>query len=272
MAQMGFGAHSECDYINSDRDSSAFRFRDGPPANAYPCALGIAAAWDDDYAADIGHWLAEEAKAKNVHVILGPTLNMQRSPLGGRGFESFSEDPLLCGRIAGAYVRGMQANGAAATPKHFVCNDQEFERQSSDSEYPNIARHCHNILTLAGIVSIRALREIYLEPFRIMQKIGNPRAYMTGYNRLNGLHVSEHHWLLTKVLREEWGFDGCVMSDWTGIYSTDISIKAGMDLEMPGPPVFRGQQIERQLGCGKLAEYDLDPCVKSVSVVCHRIG
>lgn len=112
---------------------------------------------------------------------------------------------------------------------------------------------------------MRALREIYLEPFRIMQRIGDPRAYMTGYNRINGLHVSESHWLLTQVLREEWGFEGCVMSDWTGVYSTDISIKAGLDLEMPGPPVFRNTQIERQMGCGKLAEYDLDPCVRGVS-------
>jgi len=88
---------------------------------------------------------------------------------------------------------------------------------------------------------------------------------MTGYNRINGLHVSESHWLLTEVLREEWGFDGCVMSDWTGVYSTDTSIKAGMDLEMPGPPMFRGDQIVRQMACGKVAEYDLDPCVKSVS-------
>lgn len=110
------------------------RFTNGTPSNAYPCALGIASAWDDKHAAEIGHYLADEAKAKNVHVVLGPTLNMQRSPLGGRGFEAFSEDPVLCGQVAGAYVKGMQANGAAATPKHFVCNDQEFERQSSDSK------------------------------------------------------------------------------------------------------------------------------------------
>ena len=139
----------------------------------------------------------KEAIAKGASVVLGPTTNMQRSPLGGRGFESFSEDPFLAGSMTAATVSGIQSNGVSATVKHFVCNDSEHERQAVNA-----------------IVSQRALREIYLAPFQIAQRDATPWAYMTAYNRLNGVHCSEDPMLLQSILRDEWGFDGLVMSDW----------------------------------------------------------
>jgi beta-glucosidase len=157
----------------------------------------LAATWDTALIHDGGALQASEAIAKGASVILGPTTNMQRSPLGGRGFESFSEDPFLAGAMTAATVQGIQSKGVSATVKHFVCNDQEHERQAVDS-----------------ILTERALREIYLMPFQIAQRDAKPWAYMTAYNRVNGVHVSENPKLLKKILRGEWGFDGMVMSDW----------------------------------------------------------
>lgn len=144
-----------------------------------------------------GELQGKEAIVKGVAVILGPTVNMQRSPLGGRGFESFSEDPILSGTIGAATVNGIQSTGVSAAIKHLVCNDQEDQRQLVDS-----------------IVTERALREIYLLPFQIAQRDAGPKCYMTAYNRLNGLHCSENPGLIQQILREEWGFDGLVVSDW----------------------------------------------------------
>jgi beta-glucosidase len=144
-----------------------------------------------------GRLQGHEAIAKGATVILGPTTNMQRSPLGGRGFESFSEDPYLAGAMSAATVNGIQSTGVAATIKHYVCNDQEDQRQAVDS-----------------ILTERALREIYLMPFMIAQRDSRPECYMTAYNRVNGVHASENPRLLQDVLRGEWGFDGLVMSDW----------------------------------------------------------
>jgi beta-glucosidase len=144
-----------------------------------------------------GRLLAAEARAKGVHVVLGPTMNIQRGPLGGRGFESFSEDPVLAGQLAGYYCKGLEKSGIVSTPKHFVCNDQEHERK---------AVNC--------IVTDRALREIYLLPFEIALKLGRPKAIMTAYNKVNGTHVAESSNLLQDILRDEWGWRGLVMSDW----------------------------------------------------------
>lgn len=196
----------------------------------------------------------QEAIAKGASVILGPTVNMQRSPLGGRGFESFSEDPVLSGQLAAATISGIQSTGVAATLKHFVCNDQEDQRIAVDS-----------------IVTERALREIYLMPFQIAEKASRPWAYMTAYNKVNGTHVSECARLLGDVLRKEWGFDGLVMSDWFGLYSTTEAVKAGLDLEMPGPSYIRGALLNKALGCGKLIEFDLDNCVRRVLGLVKRV-
>ncbi|BGO91934.1 hypothetical protein NBRC10512_001113 [Rhodotorula toruloides] len=223
-------------------------FFNGVPSSCFPCGTGLAASFDVEMVQRVGEALGDECIAKSAHVLLGPTVNTQRSPLGGRGFESYAEDPTLSGLVAAAYINGVQSKNVAATIKHFVANDQEFERFSSSSE-----------------VSQRALREIYLEPFRLAVKHSKPKAFMTAYNRLNGLHCSEDRNLLDGILRGEWGWKGLVMSDWTGVYSVEESIKAGLDVEMPGPPVMRNvSNVARVLGAGKLTMNDIDARVRTV--------
>jgi beta-glucosidase len=173
------------------------RVFDSVPSACLPCGTALGATFDTALLADLGYLQAQEAKAKGAVVVLGPTLNIQRGPLGGRGFESFSEDPLLSGVMAGHYCRGVQQENIAATLKHFVCNDMEHERTGV------------NVL-----VTQRALREIYLLPFMLAISIGDPKAIMTAYNKVNGTHVSENSTLLQKILRDEWRYKGLVMSDW----------------------------------------------------------
>lgn len=150
----------------------------------------------------MGKVLADETRVRGATCLLAPTINIQRSPLGGRAFESYAEDPTLSGQIAAEYINGLQDNGVSAAIKHFVCNDQEHDRMGQDS-----------------IVSPRALREVYLRPFQIAQAKAQPWSYMTSYNKVNGTHASESSWLLEEVLRKEWKADTLVMSDWTGVYS-----------------------------------------------------
>ncbi|KAF9464848.1 glycoside hydrolase family 3 protein [Collybia nuda] len=215
------------------------QFFNGVPASCFPASTGLGSSFDVDLAVKVGKALGEECKAKGVHVLLAPTVNTQRSPLGGRGFESFSEDPHLNGTIAAAYINGLQSQGVAATIKHFVANDQEHESE-------------------------RALREVYLKPFQIAIKNSDPWALMSAYNRVNGIHVSESQRLLGDILRKEWGFKGMVMSDWIGVYSTAESIKAGLDLEMPGPSVMRGAALERSIIAEKVFPSDIDTRVRKV--------
>jgi beta-glucosidase len=186
-------------------------FFNGVPAACFPCGTDLAATWDIDLIEAGGALMGGEARAKGASVLLGPTVNIQRSSLGGRGFESFSEDPVLAGYMAAATVAGIQSTGVIATIKHFVCNDQEHERQSANS-----------------VVSERAMREIYLLPFQIAQRDAKPKAYMTAYNKVNGIHASEDRSLLQGLLRDEWRFDGLVMSDWFGTYSAAEAINAGL--------------------------------------------
>ncbi|KAI8811677.1 beta-glucosidase precursor [Cladochytrium replicatum] len=245
---------------------SSLRFSDGPnglrgtkrfnavPSACIPCATALAATFDVALIERVGAFLAKEAKCKGAHVLLAPTVNMQRSPLGGRGFESFSEDPHLSGHIAAAYIRGLQANGIGATIKHFACNDMEHERQKMDS-----------------LVPTRALREIYLMPFQIAQRHAKPWAYMTSYGSLNGVHCNESKELLQTILREEWGFDGLVMSDWYGTYSVSDSITAGCDLEMPGPALWRSAALVKgALASGKITKKDLNERAKNILALVAR--
>jgi beta-glucosidase len=173
------------------------RFFNGVPAACLPCSTALGATWDTDLVEKLGALLGEEARAKGAHVLLGPTINIQRSPLGGRGFESFSEDGVLSGTLAGHYCRGIQSQGVGATLKHFVCNDQEHERMAVNT-----------------IITQRALRENYLLPFQQALKICQVACFMTAYNKVNGLHMSENPAIIEDILRKEWGWNGLVMSDW----------------------------------------------------------
>ncbi|KZF23064.1 glycoside hydrolase family 3 protein [Xylona heveae TC161] len=223
------------------------RFFNGVPAACFPCGTALGATWDVGLIEAAGQLMAEEARAKGAAVVLGPTVNMQRSPLGGRGFESFSEDPVLAGSMAAAEIKGMQSRGVASTIKHFVCNDQEDERQAVDS-----------------IITERALREIYLLPFQIAMRDAQPRAFMTAYNKVNGTHASEDLKLLQDILRDEWGFHGLTMSDWGGTYSVSEAVNAGLDIEMPGPSVWRGELVKLAWKVNKIKSETIDKRVLAV--------
>jgi beta-glucosidase len=203
-------------------------FAGGPPSVWFPCGAALGATWDTELAARMGAALADEARAKGAHVLLGPTVNLQRDPLGGRHFECLSEDPHLSAHLAVAYVRALQDGGVGACVKHLVANDAEDDRFEVSSD-----------------VDERTLREVSLIPFEFALRAGGSWSVMSAYNRLNGTHCSEHRWLLTQVLREEWGWDGAVISDWFGTRSTVPAARAGLDLEMPGPGIhFGGTLVE----------------------------
>lgn len=223
------------------------RFFNGVPAACFPCGTALGSTFNQDLLEKAGELMGEEAKAKGAHILLGPCINMQRSPLGGRGFESISEDPVLAGLGAAALVKGIQSTGVVATIKHFVTNDQEHERMAVNS-----------------IVTERALREIYLMPFQLAVRDAYPKAFMTAYNKLNGTHLSENSKILQDTLRDEWGWKGVVMSDWFGTYSTSEAINAGLDLEMPGPTRWRGGLLEHLISSRKVPMHVLDERVRNM--------
>ncbi|KAL4066905.1 glycoside hydrolase family 3 protein [Scleroderma citrinum] len=215
VPRLGIPAIKVSDGPNGIRGSHFFM---STPAKCLPCATALGATWDTELIEEVGFkLLSNEAKRKATSVILAPTCNIQRNPLGGRSFESYSEDPTLSGLTAAAYVRGVQKGGIGSTIKHFVCNDMENDRMAYNS-----------------VVTPRALREIYLMPFMLAQKYAKPWCYMTAYNRVNGIHACEDRYILQEILRDEWKFDGLIMTDWFGNYSVDLSVNAGVDLEMPG--------------------------------------
>ncbi|KAJ5406376.1 hypothetical protein N7465_007660 [Penicillium sp. CMV-2018d] len=223
------------------------RFFNGIPAACFPCATALGATWDTELLSEVGALMGEEAIAKGTHIVLGPTINTQRSPLGGRGFESFSEDGVLSGTLAGHFCKAMQDKGVAATLKHFVCNDQEHER-----------------LAVNSILTNRALREIYLMPFQLAMRICRSQCVMTAYNKVNGTHVSENKAIIDDILRKEWGWEGLVMSDWFGTYSTSDAIIAGLDIEMPGKTRWRGGALAHAVSSNKVAQYQLDERVRNI--------
>ncbi|WP_263118119.1 glycoside hydrolase family 3 C-terminal domain-containing protein, partial [Cellulomonas sp. RIT-PI-Y] len=211
------------------------------PATCFPTAAAVANSWDVELAERVGAALGAEAAAQGVDVLLGPGLNIKRSPVGGRNFEYFSEDPLLSGKLAAGYVRGIQSRGVAACPKHFAANSQELRRMVSDS-----------------VVDERTLREIYLSAFGIVVAEAGPRSIMSSYNRVNGVYAHEDRFLLTRVLREEWGFEGAVISDWGGSNDIVESVRAGGTVEMPAAGLDSVRQIVQAVRTGRLDEADVD--------------
>jgi len=220
-----------------------------------PCGSALGATWDPDLVEEVGAMLGQEARSKACRVLLAPTVNIHRSPLAGRNFECYSEDPLLAGRAAAAFVRGVQAQGVATTVKHFAGNEAEFERS-----------------TINSVIDERALREIYLLPFELAVREGGALGVMTAYNRLNGSYCAEHEQLIGVILRGEWGFDGFVVSDWFAVGSTAGSARAGLDLEMPGPPRFYGGHLAAAVGAGEVDEEQVDVIVRRLLTVFDRVG
>ena len=220
-----------------------------------PCGTAVGSTWNPDLVRQLGDVLAAEARSKNVHVLLGPTVCIVRTPLAGRTFESFSEDPLLTARIAGAYVEGVQAGGVACCIKHFACNDQEHER-----------------MTISAEVDERTLREIHLVAFEHAVQEAGVWSVMTAYNKVNGVYCGEQPDLIDGVLRGEWGFDGLVMSDWFGTHSTVPAALAGLDLEMPGPSAWLGPTLAAAVRSGEVDESVVDGQVRHVLRLMGRVG
>ncbi|MGD8793987.1 MAG: glycoside hydrolase family 3 C-terminal domain-containing protein, partial [Anaerolineae bacterium] len=217
------------------------------PATCFPTASCLAATWDVALMGQLGQALAEEAIALEVDVLLGPGVNMKRSPLCGRNFEYFSEDPYLAGELAVGFIEGVQSRGVGTSLKHYALNNQEFQRFSISAE-----------------VDERTLREIYLSAFEKAVKEAEPWTVMCSYNKVGGVFASEHHSLLTQILKEEWGFEGLVVSDWGAVRDRVASLRGGLDWEMPGPQDRHVAAVVEAVRAGELAEATLDESVRRI--------
>ncbi|MDF7640089.1 glycoside hydrolase family 3 C-terminal domain-containing protein [Bifidobacterium sp. ESL0784] len=223
------------------------------PATCFPTAGTVANSWDPALAEKMGEALGREAHDLGVNVLLGPGMNIKRNPLCGRNFEYYSEDPQVAGRMAAGLVKGIQSNGVASCPKHFAVNSQELRRQASNS-----------------VVDERTLRELYLTGFEIMVREARPWAIMTSYNQINGTYAHENKHLLTEILRQEWGFDGTVISDWGGSDSAVAAVKAGGSLEMPSPGYTSVRELVGAVQAGTLAEADINVRAGEVAKLAER--
>jgi beta-glucosidase len=224
-------------------------------ATCFPPAAGFGSSWDPELALRVGQALGAECRVAGVAVILGPGINMKRSPLCGRNFEYYSEDPLLAGTLATAWVSGVQSHGVGTSLKHFAVNNQEAER-----------------LRVSAEVDERTLREIYLAAFEHVVKQTQPWTIMSSYNKINGTYASENHWLLTGVLRGEWGFKGLVVSDWAAVDDRAAAVAAGCDLEMPSSGGVGTQVILDAVASGALSEAQVDACAAQVLALIERAG
>jgi beta-glucosidase len=252
IERLGIPAMRVTDGPNGARGSGG---SSGPASACFPVGSALGATWNPELVERVGAALGEETSAKGAQILLAPTVNIHRSPLAGRNFECYSEDPYLTSRMAVAYIKGLQSQGVGACIKHFVCNDSEFERHTMSSE-----------------VRERALREIYLPPFRAALSEAQPWAVMSAYNKLNGVWCSENKHLLLDILKSEWGFDGIVISDWWGTYSPNVPA-GGVDLEMPGPARWMtAEHVRAALDQGEVSEADLDDRVRRLLRTLARAG
>lgn len=224
------------------------------PATCFPTAATVANSWNTKLGEEIGACLGEEAASQDVGVVLGPGLNIKRNPLCGRNFEYFSEDPYLAGKMAAAYIKGIQSQGIAACPKHFAANSQELRRMASDS-----------------ILDERTLREIYLTGFEIAVKEAKPKSIMAAYNRVNGVYANENGHLLQEILRDEWGFDGFVVSDWGGSNDHPAGVEAGAHLEMPSTGGDSDEELIQAVKEGTISEEILNRRVEELLTVVMEV-
>ncbi|RSL41006.1 hypothetical protein CEP53_013024 [Fusarium sp. AF-6] len=229
-------------------------FVGGTKAALFPCGISLAATWNKDLLYQVGQHLALEAKARSAEMLLAPTVCMHRHPLGGRNFESFSEDPLLTGKLAAQYIKGLQDKGVAATIKHFVGNEQETNR-----------------LTIDSLITERPLRELYLRPFEIAIREANPWAVMSSYNLINGVHADLNKHTLKDILRGEWGYDGTVVSDWGGINSSVESVQAGCDIEFPYSAKWRLDKLITAANEGLISMEDIDQAAENMLTLVERL-
>ena len=232
----------------------------GPASASFPCGTALGSTFDPALVEEIGEALGREARSKSAHMLLAPTINLHRTPIGGRNFECMSEDPVLTAVIATAYIRGVQSQGVACCVKHFVANDTEFERHTISCEVDPVT-----------------LREAYLFPFeQVVLSVDDGgagvRSVMSSYNRINGTYASEHPELLRRVLRDEWGFDGVVVSDWFGTHTAGQSLEASLDLEMPGPPRVRGDALLQEVRDGTTTEARVDESVRRLLTLFEWAG
>jgi beta-glucosidase len=225
------------------------------PATSFPTGVSMASSWDPELIEKVGVALAEETRALGCDILLGPCVNIVRTPLAGRNFESYSEDPYLAGRIGAAWVKGLQSRGVGASLKHYACNNQEIERFRGNSQ-----------------VDERALREIYLPAFETTVKETQPWTLMCSYNRINGVYASEHHYLLTEILRDEWGFEGVVVSDWGANHTIVESVKGGLDIEMPGPAKYYGNLLVDAVRIWQIDEAVIDAAARRMLRMIVRSG
>src|ERR1700724_1518378 len=214
------------------------------PATCFPTASALASSWDTELIRSVGVALAEEAQASDVQILLGPGVNMKRSPLGGRNFEYFSEDPVLAGKMAAAYIEGVQSQGVGTSLKHYAVNNQEFERMATSSN-----------------VDERTLHELYLPAFEIAVKEAQPWSVMAAYNPVNQVYATENSLLLRDILRAQWGFEGFVVSDWGAVHDGVAGVNAGLSLEMPGSGDYHRNKVIEAVLTGRLSGDRLDEVV-----------
>src|SRR3984957_17339240 len=214
------------------------------PATCFPTASALASSWDVELIREVGAALAEESQASDVQILLGPGINMKRSPLGGRNFEYFSEDPFLAGKMAASYIQGVQSKGVGTSVKHFAANNQEFERMATNSNLDE-----------------RTLHEVYLPAFEIAVKQSQPWSVMAAYNPVNGIHAAENGLLLNEILRSQWGFRGFVVSDWGAVHDRVKGVKGGLNLEMPGSGAYNRNKIIEAARRGDISSAVLDEIV-----------
>ena len=249
--RLGIKGYMMCDGPNGLRkqegDPDHLGKKESIKTVCYPSANTLASSFDVDMEKKLGERLGEECIREHISMLLGPGLNMKRSPVCGRNFEYFSEDPYLAGKLAAAFVSGVQSKGVAACPKHFATNNQEYRRMSGNS-----------------IVDERTLHEIYLQAFEILVKEAHPKSIMCAYNQLNGTYLSENKYMLTDVLRDKWGFDGFVVTDWGAGKGPAKGVQAGLDLVMPGGHEDHEKAIIAAVEAGELDEALVDKAVTRI--------